>query len=502
MRGIPPFSLSPWIIVMSWRVVLSVLGSLLLILAACFMAPLAVAIFYDLAAPGGLRQVVAFSATLVFCVGAGTLLRRRFGGSAESVGRREGFVIVTASWLVAVLVGMIPFLAGGTTTSVTDAFFETMSGFTTTGASVFAAAELDAMPRGLMFWRCMTQWLGGMGIVVLSVAILSSLGIGGYRLLKAESPGGMAYEREQPRITDAAKELWQLYLGISAAQVILLVLAGTTLYDALCHTFTTMSTGGFSPHGESAAFFAPHVQWILVLFMVVAGTNFSLHAHLIRGRLAPLLQNPEFRLYGAIVAGCSVLGVAITPTGAGVEERVRDVVFQVVTISTTTGYATKDYDAWPQLMRLMMLLLMLVGGCMGSTAGGIKAARLLIYAKALARQLHFLIYPRAVRPLRSGTKLLEPGIVANILAFGTLYAACLLGGAVVMAACGYDITTSVSAAAAALGNIGPGLGAVGPMQTWAHLPAVAKWVMSLLMLMGRLELFSVVVLFTPWIWTR
>jgi len=487
---------------MSWRPILSVLGSLLLILAVCFAVPLLVTLVNDLAHPAGSREIAGFSATLLLCLGAGLLLRFRYGGSPDSLGRREGFVVVTASWLVAVLVGMIPFLAVGATTSVTDAFFETMSGFTTTGASVFAAAELDAMPRGLMFWRCMTQWLGGMGIVVLSVAILSSLGIGGYRLLKAESPGGVAYEREQPRITDAAKDLWKLYLGISLAQVVLLVLAGTTLYDALCHTFTTMSTGGFSPHGESAAFFAPHVQWILVGFMLVAGANFSLHAQLLRGRLALALQNPEFRLYGAIVLGCAALGVAITPTGANVEERVRDVVFQVVTIVTTTGFATKDYDAWPQLMRLVLLLLMIAGGCMGSTAGGIKAARLLIYAKALVRQLHVLIFPRAVRPLRSGERLLEPGIVANILAFGTLYAGCLLVGAMVMAACGYDIATSVSAAAAALGNIGPGLGAVGPMQTWAHLPAVAKWVMSLLMLMGRLELFSVVVLFTPWIWTR
>ncbi|MBN2194753.1 MAG: TrkH family potassium uptake protein [Polyangiaceae bacterium] len=487
---------------MNWRTVLSVLGYLLLILAACFPAPLVVTVVYDHSDPRWLREVVAFSATLALCLGAGLRLRRRFGDRTESVGRREGFVIVTAAWLVSVLVGMIPFLVVGATASVTDAFFETMSGFTTTGATVFTAEALEGMPRGLMFWRCMTQWLGGMGIVVLSVAILSSLGIGGYRLLKAETPGGVAYERDQPRITDAAKDLWKLYLGISVVQVVLLKLAGTTIYDALCHSFTTMSTGGFSPHGESAAFFRPHVQWILILFMLVAGTNFSLHAHVLRGRAGPLLQSPEARLYGGIVVGCTLLGVLVTPTGANIEERVRDVVFQVVTISTTTGFATKDYDAWPQLMRLVMLLLMVAGGCMGSTAGGIKAARLLIYAKALVRQLHLLVYPRSVRPLRAGDKLLEPAIVANILAFGTLYAFCLLVGAAVMAACGYDLATSASASAAALGNIGPGLGGVGPMQTWGHLPGIAKWVMSLLMLMGRLELFSVVVLFTPWIWTR
>lgn len=487
---------------MSWRTILSVLGQLSLILAACLTAPLLVTLTHDLDHPLGPRELFAFSLTMVGSLAVGLLLRWRLGATPAAVGRREGFVIVTGSWLVAVLFGMLPFLIVGATSGVTDAFFETMSGFTTTGASVFSAPELAAMPRGLMLWRCMTQWLGGMGIVVLSVAILASLGIGGYRLLKAETPGGVAYEREQPRITDAAKDLWKLYLGISLVQVVSLRLAGATGYDAICHTFTTMSTGGFSPHGESAAYFNPLVQWLLIFFMLVAGVNFSLHAHLLRGRLRPLLQSPELRLYAAILAGGALLGVLVTPTGSDVEERVRDVVFQVVSISTTTGFATKDYDAWPQSMRLLMLLLMLVGGCMGSTAGGIKAARLLIYAKALARQLHLLIFPHGVRPLRTGDRLMDPGIVANILAFGTLYVFCLLCGTAVMSAFGYDLTTAVSAAAAALGNIGPGLGGVGPMATWAHLPALAKWVMSLLMLMGRLELFSVVVLFTPWVWRR
>jgi trk system potassium uptake protein TrkH len=485
-----------------WRTVLSVLGYLLIIMAPCLAAPLAVTIIYDLADPLGVREIVAFVTALLLSLGAGLALRHKFKSQARDVGRREGFAIVTASWLVAVLVSMIPFLITGATDGVTDAFFETMSGYTTTGATVFAGDEIDKMPRGLMFWRCMTQWLGGMGIVVLSVALLSFLGIGGYRLLKAETPGGVAYERERPRITDAAKDLWKLYLGISAAQVIALKLAGTTIFDAFCHTFTTMSTGGFSPHGESIAFFAPRVQWIIVAFMFIAGINFSLHAQLVRGRISVLLHNPELRTYAAILVGCSLLGIFVTPTGSSVEERVRDVVFQVVSIGTTTGFATQDFDSWPQLMRMLMFLLMFTGGCMGSTGGGIKAARLVIYAKVLVRQLHLLIFPHAVRPIHTGDKPVEPAIVSNILAFGALYMVSLLVGALVMAACGYDITTSASASAAALGNIGPGLAEVGPMQNWSHLPAVAKWVMSILMLMGRLELFSVVVLFTPWVWKR
>jgi trk system potassium uptake protein TrkH len=485
-----------------WRTVLSVLGHLLIIMAPCLAAPLVVTLAYDLAGPLAVRETAAFTVTLVLSLAAGLVLRHKFKRHARDVGRREGFAIVTASWLVAVLVGMLPFLIVGATDSVTDAFFETMSGYTTTGATVFGADEIDHMPRGLMFWRCMTQWLGGMGIVVLSVALLSFLGVGGYRLLKAETPGGVAYERERPRITDAAKDLWKLYLGISAAQVVALKLAGASVFDAFCHAFTTMSTGGFSPHSESIAYFAPHVQWIIVAFMFIAGISFSLHAQLVRGRLRPLLHNPELRTYAAILVGCSLLGVACMPSGTGFEERVRDVVFQVVSIGTTTGYATQDFDSWPQLMRVVMLLLMFTGGCMGSTGGGIKAARLVIYAQALVRQLHLLIFPHGVRPIRTGDKLVDPTIVSNILAFGVLYVLCFLVGSVAMAALGYDITTSASASAAALGNIGPGLAGVGPMQNWSHLPAVAKWLMSLLMLMGRLELFSVVVLFTPWLWKR
>jgi len=485
-----------------WRTVLSVLGYLLIIMAPCLAAPLAVTIISDLGEPLGTREIAAFAGTLIVSLGVGLALRNKFKSQARDLGRREGFAIVTASWLVAVLVGMVPFLVTGVASGVTDAFFEVMSGFTTTGATIFNGDEIDRMPDGLMFWRCMTQWLGGMGIVVLSVAILSFLGVGGYHLLKAETPGGVAYERERPRITDAAKDLWKLYLGISAAEVIALKLAGATWFDAFCHTFTTMSTGGFSPHGESIAYFGPAAQWILIAFMFLAGMNFSLHAQLIRGRVRPLLYSPEFRTYAAVLAGCTLLGVFVTPTGFSVEERIRDVAFQVVSIGTTTGYATRDFDKWPQLMRLVIFLLMFTGGCMGSTGGGIKAARLVIYAKSLVRQLHLLIFPHGVRPIRTGDKLVDPAIVSNILAFGALYMVSFLVGAVVMAACGYDITTSASASAAALGNIGPGLAGVGPMENWSHLPAVAKWVMSVLMLMGRLELFSVVVLFTPWVWKR
>ncbi len=486
---------------MDGRAVLFVLSYLLIILGVCLLAPLTVSIIYDSQSPYESSEIVAFLATTAFCLITGVVLRRIFREDAAHVGRREGFAIVTFSWLLAVIVGMVPYFITGVCNNVTDAFFETMSGFTTTGATVFPKVEI--IPHGLQFWRCMTQWLGGMGIVVLSVALLPILGVGGYRLLKAETPGGVTFEREKPRITDAAKDLWKLYLIISAAEIILLKLSGVSIYDAFCHTFTTMSTGGFSPHSESIAYFtSPWTQWIIILFMFLAGTNFSIHAQLFRGRLTSAYRNPEFRLYAGIILFCVIIGVITVHTGAGIERHVRDVTFQVISIGTTTGYATKDFDAWPQLMRLILLLLMFIGGCMGSTGGGMKVARMLIYAKAIARELHRLIYTRAMKPLRVGEKVIERGIVSNILSFGVLFTVSFLVGALVMTACGYDLVTSISASAAAIGNIGPGLGKVGPTMNWAHLPAFAKWVMSFLMLIGRLELYSVLILFTSWAWKR
>jgi trk system potassium uptake protein TrkH len=485
---------------MNIRAVLFVLGNLLLVLALCLLAPLVVAIF-DTDNPQAGREILGFAVTLALMVALGIGGRYAFRSSAEQVRVREGFAIVTFAWVAAVVLGMLPYLISGTCDTVTDAFFETMSGFTTTGATIFPRVEV--IPRGVQFWRCMTQWLGGMGIVVLSVALLPALGAGGYRMLKAESPGGVAFERERPRITDTAKDLWRLYLLLSGTEAVLLRLAGMSWYDSFCHTFTTMSTGGFSSHSESIGFFpSPWIQWIIIFFMFAAGVNFSLHAHILRGRVRAVTRNPELRLYVALTVAGVVLGLLAVPSAGGLEKSVRDVVFQVVSIGTTTGYATADYDTWPQIMRLVLVLMMFVGGCMGSTGGGMKVARLIIFAKAVKREMHRPIFPHAVRHIRVGVKVMDPSLVANILAFGILFAITFVVGALVMALCGYDLVTSLSASAAAVGNIGPGLAEVGPTQTWAHLPAGAKWIMSIIMLAGRLELYSVLILLTPWVWKR
>lgn len=486
---------------MDIRAVLFVLGNLLLLLAVCLLAPLGVAIAYSTDQVGGVGEVGAFLLTIGIAVGLGLAGRYVFRSAAQRVRVREGFAVVAFSWLAMVVIGALPYLFTGTSDSVTDAVFETMSGFTTTGATIFPRVEV--IPHGVQFWRCMTQWLGGMGIVVLSVALLPMLGAGGYRMLKAETPGGVAFERERPRITDAAKELWALYIAISLVEVVLLKVSGMSTFDAFCHTFATMSTGGFSPHTESISYFdSAFTQWTIILFMFVAGMNFSLHAQLLRGRVRPVLRDREMRLYVVIVFVCTAIGVVVVqPEGDG-GGHVRDVAFQVVSIGTTTGFATRNFDTWPHLMRFLLVVLMFVGGCMGSTGGGMKVARLLIFTKALLRELHRPIYPHTLRPIRIGDKVLERPLVANILAFGMIYVGTFVAGALAMAAFDYDLVTSLSASAAALGNIGPGLGRVGPASNWAHLPATVKWVMTVLMLLGRLELYSVLILVTPWAWRR
>ncbi len=485
---------------MNGRAVLALLGSIWVILAASLLAPLAVALA---TAHPHWDEVVGFVSAGAVAASLGWVTRSLYRGQERNIGRREGFAVVTFGWLSAVGIGMMPFLLTGTF-GLTDAFFEVMSGFTTTGATVLGSPDrpVESLSRGLQFWRCMTQWLGGMGIVVLSVAILTFLGHGGLRLVKAEAPGGVVFEKDRPRISEVAASLWKLYLGISALEVVALLLAGTGLYDALTHTFTTMSTGGFSPHGESVAYFGPAVQWIIVFFMFVAGMNFGIHAQLLRGRPRILLRDPEFRAYLLLTLALGLLAALLLPAKQPVATRVRDGLFQVVSIGTTTGYATADFDRWPQILRLGLVALMFVGGCMGSTGGGMKVARMLVYAKVLARELHRLVYPSAVRPIRLGHKVLDEKLVSNLLTFGGVYLGVFFLGTAAMAAAGYDLVTSASASAASIGNIGPGLAKVGPMASFGHIPAPVKWVLALEMLAGRLEVFSVLVLLTPWAWKK
>lgn len=486
---------------MQFGAVAFVLGNLMLILGLALWFPLLIAFLVPTDTLFETSQFVGLGATSAIALGAGWTIRILTKDSAGKVGVREGFAIVSFSWLVMSFLGMLPYLLSGITLSVTDAFFETMSGFTNTGATVFA--EIEIMPAGILVWRSMTQWLGGMGIVVLSIALLPILGVGGYRLMKAESPGGIAYERETPRITDAAKELWVLYVSLTGLLMLILLALGMGPLDAICHGFTTLSTGGFSTHTASIGHYkSSTIHWVIILFMLIGGLNFSLYSQVLRKKFLLVLRNVEFQTFMAMLSSAIMVAVWVVPTTGDYSIDLRDAAFQVVSLGTSTGFATVDYDTWPMLMRTVLVMLMFVGGCMGSTSGGMKVMRFLVFAKTVGRELHRMLYPHGVRPIRIGRRVMKPEVVANIMAFGCVFSLAFVFGMFVMTLYGYDLVTASSASVSMLSNMGPALGEVGPSKNWAHLPDVAKWVMSFLMLLGRLELFSVIILFTPWVWRK
>lgn len=412
----------------------------------------------------------------------------------SNLGKREGFLIVTLSWIIFSLFGSLPFVLSGEIPSYTDAFFETMSGFTTTGASIIT--DIESLPHGLLFWRSMTQWLGGMGIIVLSIAILPFLKLGNIQLFVAEVPGPTP-DKLRPRIKDTAKRLWAIYIIFTAAETILLWAGEMDLFDAVCHSFTTMATGGYSTKNASiAAFSTPYTHYVITAFMIIAGTNFTLAYLGFHGKFKKVIQNEEFVFYITVLAIAILIGGAVLyfQNGHPAEQSFRESAFQVVSIVTTTGYATANYCNWGPFLILFMFILMFTGGSAGSTGGGIKMVRLLLLAKNSRMELRRLIHPNAVIPVRLNHKVVPQQVVYNVQAFMVFYLIITAFSALVISVMGYDVVSSLSAVAATLGNIGPGLGDVGPAMNYSHFPVFGKWFLSFLMLLGRLELFTVLVL--------
>ncbi len=418
------------------------------------------------------------------------------------LGRRDGFGVVTFGWLAVALVGMVPYLLAGVVHDPASAFFETISGFTTTGASLLT--DLESLPRGLLFWRAMTQWLGGMGVLVLCVAILPFLGVGGMQIYQAEMPGP-GKDRLTPRIASTAKLLWGIYVLLTAVQVVLLVVGRMSVYDAVCHAFTTMSTGGFSTRSASiAAFDSAYIDWVVIVFMFLAGANFSLHYRALRGEWRVFYRNPEFRFYfAAIVLGVLFTGLSLARTGVVQgDDIVRHSAFQVLSILTTTGYATRDFNLWPLAVRFLLVLFMFSGGCGGSTSGGIKMVRVFVLCKHVLRDLRRAMMPQAVSRIKLGRTVLEESAIANIVSFFVLFMTLFAIMTLIMSRYTPDLVTATSSVVACLGNVGPGLGAVGPTEVYAFIPAPGKMVLSLAMLLGRLELYTVVLLLMPSFWRK
>jgi trk system potassium uptake protein TrkH len=415
---------------------------------------------------------------------------------------RESYLIVSLAWLGAAVFGALPYWLADVASPL-DAFFESISGFTTTGASIFPDPE--SLPRGILFWRDMSQWLGGMGIIVLVVAVLPFLGVGGMQLFRAEVPGPTP-ERLQPRIRHTASILWRVYVGLTAVQAVLYLLGGMSLFDAVTHAFGTMPTGGFSTRTASiGAFTSPYIQYVTVLFMYLAGVNFALHYRAIRGKPRSLFADEEWRFYTILLATAVVIVLAahiVAGTYDSLEAAFRASTFQVVSIGTTTGFATADYVTWPAITQVVLFFLMFVGGMAGSTGGGMKTLRLWAALKQGVVELRKHLHPRAVIVTRVGGHVVAEGVMLNILAFMLLFVASFILGAFLLTLLGVDLVTAAGASAAAIGNIGPGLAGVGPAENFGWMPGPAKLILTLLMLLGRLEIYTVLVLFHPEFWRR
>ncbi len=422
-------------------------------------------------------------------------------GERISLTHREGFVIVTLAWVLASAFGALPFLFSGAVPTYCDAFFETISGFTTTGASVMS--DLDRVSRGIHFWRALTQWLGGMGIIILSIAILPLLGVGGMQLFKAEIPSPVK-DRLTPRIAETARNLWFVYIAISAVEAVLLTLGGMSVFDAVCHTFTTMATGGFGTYDASIARFdSLYIEIVIIVFMFIAGTNFALHYRLFKGEAGPFFRDPEFRFYVCVVLiSTALITLDLRPHVSSLGDALRHASFQVVSILTTTGFVTVNFDLWPIPSKVILLFLMFIGGCAGSTGGAIKCLRFLLVAKQTFVELYRLIHPHAVVSVKLAKAAVPPEILSSIRSFFFLYIALAMAATLALTFLGVDMLTSISGVAATIGNVGPGMGVVHADSNYAGLPQAAKWVLSLCMLLGRLEIYTVLVLLVPDFWKK
>ena len=482
---------------MRWRYILHTIGVLILFFGGTMLLPLAYELFtMD---PSLMPLVKAMVATLV----CGALMIAVFHHEkTETISQREGMAIVAVGWTAIGLFGALPFYFSDAAFSFVDAFFESVSGFTTTGSSILT--DIEGLSHGLLLWRSFIQWLGGMGIIVLSIAILPFLGVGGMQLYKAEVPSPVP-DKLKPRIRDTAVILWKVYALFTVAEVILLLFGGMSLFDALNHAFTTMPTGGFSTKNASVAHFdSVYVDSVITLFMFLAGINFSLHYQLLKGRPAAFWKDSECRFYLAmcviltIVVGVNVYGSVYSD----LFQAFRYAAFQVVSIVTTTGYATADYELWPAMSQIILFLCMFIGASAGSTGGGMKCLRIMLCFKYSYKELFSMIHPRAVTHIKIGGKTVPEDVVRSVLGFLALYMALFALSTVVLAATGVDFITSLGAVAATIGNIGPGFGMVGPVDNFAQIPYLGKWLLAWCMLLGRLEIYTLIILIVPEFWRK
>jgi len=492
---------------LNYQIILHVMGLLLLCNGGFMLLATLVSWYYQ----DGVTLEISTAALITLFIG--TLFMFTTRGHSKEVKIREGYIIVTFGWIFMALSGSLPYVISESIPRFTNAFFETMSGYTTTGASILN--DIEAIPKGILFWRSLTHWIGGMGIIVLAIAILPLLGIGGMQLFTAESPGPSA-DKLKPRIRDTAKRLWLIYVSYTLAETILLWVAGMTFFDAINHAFSTLSTGGFSTKNASLAYWNdnPIIQYIVILFMLLAGSNFVLSYFAFKGRVSKVLHDDEFKWYIYFIIGFTAISSLIVYFQADVsissidhpmvwgegESAFRHSLFQVLTVITTTGFVSADYTMWTPFLTILYFGLFFLGGSAGSTAGGVKVMRHIIMIKNGIIEFKRTLHPNAILPVRFNGKSISKEIVFNILGFFILYMLSFIIGATVFASMGLDFETAIGGAASSLGNIGPAFGGLSPVNNFDMLPDFGKWWSTFLMLIGRLELFTVLIILTPFFW--
>lgn len=481
---------------MRYNVVLRILFLIMIFTGLAMLLPLPFSLFY------GDNDYIALLKSSAIALGLGLpgffITSRR----KQDIRAKEGFAIVTLGWITFAFFGALPFFLSGATTTFTDAFFETMSGFTTTGATILT--DIESVPHSILFWRSLTHWFGGMGIIVLTIAILPFLGVGGMQMFKAESPGPTV-DKLSPRIAGTAKILWSVYVFFTGLETVLLMLAGMNLFDALCHSFGTMATGGFSTKNASiAAYSSAIIDYIIILFMIIAGINFSLHYKLFKGKFSDFFKNSELRFFLSIIAFSTLLifveVLIYHYETAG--EAIQFSLFQVVSLLTTTGFGTADYEQWSIASQIVLLILMFIGGSAGSTGGGIKVIRLMLLLKFAYNELTRLLHPNAIVAVKVGDQIIDRKILVNVAGFFIIYVMITTISILIVSAFRIDLTTSIGAVVATINNIGPGIGNVGPTDNFAHFPDALKWFFSFLMMLGRLEIYTVIILLAPTFWKR
>ncbi len=476
------------------KIIINLLGFLLMVEGVFMLVPAIVSIIYKE------NDLVPFLKSSAITISIGFVFWILTRDAKRAVGKREGFIIVTIVWVIYSVFGSLPYILSGAIPSFTNAFFETISGFTTTGASIIN--DVEALPHGILFWRSMTHLIGGMGILVLTVAVLPFLGVGGMQLFNAEA-SGVAPDKLHPKVRETAQRLWGIYILLISIETIMLIFGGMNLFDALCHSFGTLASGGFSTKNASIAAFSPYIQYVVIFFMILAGTNFNLHYYLIKGKFKKIFKNQEYKYFISIILiSTVVIAFFLVKTHAPIEKSFRDALFQVTSIVTCTGFVTADYTGWAKFLWFFIFVLMFVGGSVGSTSGGIKVLRHLLLFKNSVVEFKRMLHPSAVIPVRCNGKVISNEIIFKVHAFFFMYLVIFIISSLLLTFFGMDFVSSMGAVVTTMGGIGQGLGSVGPVSNFALVPTAGKWLLSFMMLIGRLELFTVIILFYPAFWEK